>query len=54
ILQAWNNIDPNLIRKAFKCCDISNSQDGTEDSLIFDYNRLGQYTNSHNHMYMQN
>lgn len=53
ILQAWNEIDPNLIRKAFKCCGISNSRDGTEDSLIFDYDRLGQRTNSRNHVYVQ-
>ncbi|CAG8673694.1 8958_t:CDS:2, partial [Scutellospora calospora] len=48
-----NEIDPNLIRKAFKYCDISNTQDSTEDSLIFDYDRLNQYTNSHNHIYVQ-
>ncbi|CAG8700138.1 14437_t:CDS:2, partial [Cetraspora pellucida] len=53
ILQAWNNIDPNLIQKAFKYCGISNLRDGTENSLIFDYDRLGQHTNSRNHIYMQ-
>lgn len=53
VLDAWNSIDPNLIRKSFKCCGISNSRDGKEDHLIFDYDQLGQQTNSRNHIYIQ-
>jgi len=52
VLDTWNNIDPTLIRKSFKCCGISNSRDGKEDHLIFDYDQLGQQTNSRNHIYI--
>ncbi|CAG8637209.1 7805_t:CDS:2, partial [Paraglomus brasilianum] len=34
--QAWDKIDGELIRGAFKCCVISVREDGTEDDLIFD------------------
>ncbi len=38
----WNAIDVNLIWQSFKCCDIFNKHNGTEDELIFDYNHLKQ------------
>ncbi|CAG8486421.1 982_t:CDS:2 [Diversispora eburnea] len=34
---SWDNIDPMLIQRSFKCCGISNSRDGSEDKYIFDY-----------------
>ena len=40
IKMSWNAVDTNLIRRSFKCCGISNNRDGTEDGLIFDYDRL--------------
>ncbi|CAG8634248.1 5762_t:CDS:2 [Cetraspora pellucida] len=39
ILQAWNNINPNLIRKAFKCCvEVINlmSKDNTDNEAEAD------------------
>ncbi|PKK56307.1 hypothetical protein RhiirC2_800309, partial [Rhizophagus irregularis] len=42
VRDSWNAVDVNLIQKSFKCCDISNKRDGTEDDWIFNYNRLGQ------------
>ncbi len=37
---SWNAVDNGLIQRSFKCCGISNSWDGTEDELIFDFNSL--------------
>ncbi len=34
-----------MIRRSFKCCGISNATDGTEDTLIFDFNRLEDKVN---------
>src|SRR5260363_115039 len=53
VLDAWNNIDHILIHKSFKCCGISNSRNGKEDHLIFDYDQLGPQTNSRNYIYIQ-
>ena len=53
VLDTWNNIDPILIRKFFKCYGISNSRNRKEDYLIFNYNQLGPQTNSHNYIYIQ-
>jgi len=39
-LPLWNAIDNDLIQQSFKYYDISNSQDETEDELIFDFNSL--------------
>ncbi|CAG8582790.1 8154_t:CDS:2, partial [Paraglomus brasilianum] len=40
VKKAWDEIDGELIRGAFKCCGISVKEDGTEDELIFDSERL--------------
>ncbi|CAG8665544.1 3493_t:CDS:1, partial [Paraglomus brasilianum] len=40
VKKAWNEIDGELIRSAFKCCGISVREDGMEDDLIFDSERL--------------
>jgi len=37
---AWENVNPALIRKSFKCCGISVETNGTEDDEIFDYDGL--------------
>jgi len=40
IKKSWNAVDTYLIQRSFKCCDISNNHDGSEDRLIFDYDHL--------------
>ena len=42
VKDSWNAVDVNLIRQSFKCCDVSNNRDGSEDDWIFNYDRLGQ------------
>ncbi|CAG8545060.1 5839_t:CDS:2 [Racocetra persica] len=42
---AWKAIDINMIRKFFKCCEIANAIDKTEDNLIFDFTRIMNQTN---------
>jgi len=37
---AWENVNPALIHKSFKCCGISVETNGTEDDEIFDYDGL--------------
>jgi len=36
IVEAWQQLDPNIIVKAFKKCCISNNLDGTEDDSVWD------------------
>src|SRR5438128_8258534 len=43
---SWDAIDINMIKKSFKCCGISNKRDGSEDSLIFDYDSVLGSTSS--------
>ena len=39
---AWDTIPPEMIKKSFQKCCISNALDGTEDDIIFDSdNELG-------------
>ena len=45
VKEGWDAIDINMIRWSFKCCGISNATDGTEDTLIFDFNRLEDKVN---------
>lgn len=40
VKEGWDAIDINMIRRSFKCCGVSNATDGTEDNLIFDFDRL--------------
>jgi hypothetical protein len=40
VKEGWDAIDINMIRRSFKCCGVSNATDGTEDALIFDFDRL--------------
>ncbi|CAB4401517.1 unnamed protein product [Rhizophagus irregularis] len=37
VKEGWDAIDINMIRQ---CCGVSNTMDGTEDTLIFDFDRL--------------
>ena len=34
VKQAWDAISPDIIRKSFKKCGISNTIDGSEDNLF--------------------
>jgi hypothetical protein len=40
VKEGWDAIDINMIRRSFKCCGVSNAMNGTEDTLIFDFDRL--------------
>ncbi|CAG8839742.1 14045_t:CDS:2, partial [Gigaspora margarita] len=40
--ESWNDINPSIFRKAFKCCSISVATDGSEDDLVFDYKALSE------------
>ena len=35
IKDAWDKVTPDIVRKSFKKCGISNDLDGTEDALLF-------------------
>lgn len=45
VKDAWESLDPNLIKRSFKCCGISIAQDGSEDDWIFDYDKLSNKPN---------
>ena len=45
VKESWDAVDVNKVRRSFKCCGISNATDGTEDTLIFDFNRLEDRVN---------
>src|ERR1044071_3431895 len=45
VKEGWDAVDVNKVRRSFKCCGISNATDGTEDTLIFDFNRLEDKVN---------
>ena len=45
IKESWDSVDTNMIRRSFKCCGVSNSLDGSEDSLIFDFNKVQEINN---------
>ncbi|GES91790.1 pogo transposable element with KRAB domain [Rhizophagus clarus] len=48
VKEGWDAIDTSMIRRSFKCCGISNATDGTEDTLIFDFNQLESKINREN------
>ena len=54
VKNAWDAVDPSLIRRSFKCCGISNAQDGSEEHLIFDYNKVtgSNVNNNGNYIYL--
>ncbi|GBC09636.1 hypothetical protein RclHR1_00900022 [Rhizophagus clarus] len=45
IKESWDSIDTNMIKRSFKCCGVSNSLDGSEDNLIFDFNKVKEINN---------
>ena len=40
VKEAWDNIDPAMIKRSFKCCGISTNVDGSEDNSIFDFEKV--------------
>ncbi|CAG8612611.1 9882_t:CDS:2, partial [Cetraspora pellucida] len=56
IKDAWNAIDPSLICHSFKYCGISNVRDGSEEHLIFDYDKVTEKNanNVGNYVYLSN
>jgi len=40
VKEAWDNIEPAMIRKSFKCCGISIELNGSKDNLIFDFEKV--------------
>ena len=36
VKEVWDDLSPDIIKKSFKKCSISNSLDGSEDHLIYD------------------
>src|ERR1044072_1406569 len=45
VKKSWDAVDINIIRHSFKCCGISNAINGSEDSLIFDFNKVQNINN---------
>jgi len=45
VKESWDAVDINIIRRSFKCCGISNAINGSEDSLIFDFNKVQNINN---------
>ncbi|GES92590.1 pogo transposable element with KRAB domain [Rhizophagus clarus] len=45
IKESWDSMNINMIKRSFKCCGISNSLDGSEDNLIFDFNKVKEINN---------
>ena len=40
VKESWDEISPDLIRSSFKCCGVSTKLDGSEDHLLFEYNKV--------------
>ena len=40
VKEAWDNIEPAMIRRSFKCCGISTALNGSEDDSIFDFEKV--------------
>lgn len=45
VKDSWDAIDPNMIRRSFKCCGVSNDINGSEDDLIFDFSKVENVNN---------
>src|ERR1044071_3959447 len=45
VKESWDAVDPNMINRSFKYCNVSNAVDGIEDNLIFDFNKVEDITN---------
>lgn len=42
IKESWEAMDIGMIRRSFKCCGISNDINGSEDTLIFNFDQLNK------------
>jgi len=40
VKEAWDDIDPAMIKRSFKCCGVSTKIDGSEDDSIFDFEKV--------------
>jgi hypothetical protein len=40
VKDSWEEVDVDLIKKSFKCCGVSTKLDGSEDDLLFEYDKL--------------
>ena len=57
IKAAWDHVDPNLIKRSFKCCSVSTAQDGSEEDILFNYNWVAdpeRQNEGGNHIYFNN
>jgi DDE superfamily endonuclease len=42
VKESWEAMDTNMIKRSFKCCGVSNNVNGSEDVLIFDFNKVNK------------
>jgi hypothetical protein len=40
VKDSWEEVDVDLIKNSFKCCGVSTKLDGSEDDLLFEYDKL--------------
>lgn len=45
VKESWDAVDTNIIRRSFKCCGVSNAINGSEDGLIFNFNKVQTINN---------
>ncbi|CAB4413835.1 unnamed protein product [Rhizophagus irregularis] len=45
VKESWDAIDPNIIKRSFKYCGVSNAIDGSKDDLIFDLSKIANTNN---------
>src|SRR4051794_10992312 len=46
VKESWYAVDTNIVRRSFKCCEVSNAINRSKDDLIFNFNRV-QNINNH-------
>jgi hypothetical protein len=39
VKESWKSMDIIMIQRSFKCCGVSNDINGSEDTLIFDFDK---------------
>src|SRR3989337_3541927 len=40
VKDSWKEVSVDLIKNSFKCCDVFTKLDGSEDDLLFEYDKL--------------
>lgn len=40
VKDSWDEVSVDLIKKSFKCCGVSTKLDGSEDHLLFDFDKI--------------